>query len=475
MPFPPKLILPKPMPPGVGSDVYLLDPEDAKVQFRARIMGTDGETSHMALFPHVDVLPDFSKLSDLYRIEVPIHTILPVADLTAKITSYQAAYIAAGYTPHQTQWTTATGELIDDAVKMARINGGPQPTSAVQVGSMSAGSAMVAQMSRSKEAEAAANESVPAATFIPVEGQHVTVALTTHPFWAKLQGKIGVITDVLPGDNGTHILNVEIDGFDYPAVAAGRFVAVQVVRDGSEVQAGGPQNFGSTTFSALADDIRVKPPGAVEVVGQQDHSKNLTTGLLVAGPDGELVTLGESKGMVPPKDPIYIQPSTVSEIRPSTCAPPAMPTLIAAAKLMVSKLVEVRTVKGGPIIALLEDAHTEGITMIGGQVKLAWDQIESISLRDPAAIPPGGKPPKLTKEQKAAAKEAEAARVEAEAAQAAEDLRITNRPKALDCAIMTLNEFLAGTKVSRKMLETLQPYLAEAKLHQDALEHPEEA
>lgn len=468
MPFPPKLIPPKPTAPGVGSDVYLLDPEDAKVQFRARIMGTDGETSHMALFPHVDVLPDFSKLSDLYRIDVPIRTILPVADLTAKITSYQSAYIAAGYTPHQTQWTTATGELIDDAVKMARINGVPQPIVAPPQPA-SAGAAQVAQMSRSKEAEAAANESVPAATFVPVEGQYLTVAPTTHPFWSQHVGKIARVTDVSPGDGGTHVLNVDIEGFDYTGVTAGRFVPVISTVPGMPAGRDMMVQPGQSLASAAHQPV----PGDVDFgKGTITDGKGVTHSMEELARNTPLV--GDNKGMVPPKDPIYIQPSTVSEIRPSTCAPPAMPTLIAAAKLMVAKLVEVRTVKGGPIIALLEDAHTEGITMIGGQVKLAWDQIERIALRDPAAIPPGGKPPKLTKEQKAAAKEAEAAEAKAKAAQAAEDLRITNRPKALDCAIMTLNEFLAGTKVSRKMLETLQPYLAEAKLHQDALEHPQE-
>ena len=450
MPFPPKIA-----PILVGQDVYLLDPENAAVQFRARLLFNEGgEMVTVALFPHVDVLPDFHKLSDMYRIEVPRTSLLVVADLTAKITGYQAALIAGGYNHFGTQWTTATGDLIDDAIKVARVNGGPQPlvntasvpATSVQSGSAqhipspsvdyrgdpavdhakpatSTGAAQVAQMTRSQEAEAAANEAVPVATFTPQEGQYLIVAPTTHPFWSKHVGKTALVKDVTVGD-GQAVVTVDIEGFDYPDVVAGRFVPADITFDKAKVK-------------AFLDNL-----GAF---------------------------VGEVKGMVPPKDPIFIQPGAVEEVRPSSCTPEAMPTLIAATKTMIGTLVKVMPAKGGPIIAMLEDAHSEGITMINGQVKMAWDQIVSIASGSVATATPGAKAPRLTKEQKAAIKEAEAAEAQAKAVQEAENKRIAERPLALVRAIGHLTEFLAGTKITRKMLETLQPLLVDALEHQGEL------
>lgn len=461
MPFPKPVLQP-------GTDCYILDPDNLDVQYRVKLLSVAGTMATVSLFPNVDVLPDHAKLSDLYRTEVPFSLLLPTVHITAKLTGYHEALLGAGHPPEAATWVTSDGKTVNDP---AQAGSNPFPAGATGVSRLlpthlspqlvpgnppilpvaapaattreiapgitqtttpgptapTKGAAMAAQQDRALAAEKAAIAEMPKDTFLPVRNMLVRVLPTDHKFWSKMVGQTGVVVDITVGEGGQTNLLVQIEDQEF-TVALGRF---EPVVEPSVV----------TTSTHAADPVSIPAP---------------------SGPTAPLTTVQPEQASV-----------TIPAGVPGTEMPNEMPqgmtpALLAHFTKMVGKIVRALPHTGSPVTGILEAADMQGITMISGQIKYAWDQIKELIQWDGAI--PGAVPAKLSKEEKAAAKAARAAEDAKTEQEAAAKARAVNLPMALGQALDAMRLALSPEgKVTRKVLEGILPLLEQAMEYHDAI------
>ncbi len=194
----------------INQDAYIVDPEDAASQFRARIIALTETEASIALYPNPDVAPDFATLSTRYRETVPKESVLTLPHVSAKVKGYQDSLIAAGVTDGL-EWAAAPIAAADKPISRPARDGA--------FGIKAAPAA----------APAPAPEKLPAGTpewalpEVP-NGLVLTVNPTTHLFWLKYAGKTAIVTGSGPGEiEGSTHLHVEIDGLPFYDANAHRF------------------------------------------------------------------------------------------------------------------------------------------------------------------------------------------------------------------------------------------------------------
>lgn len=523
MPFPPKHVI------TAGTDCYIIDPEDPAVQYRVRVidpkvMDPNGaETALVGLFPHEDVVPDFTRLPDLYRVPVPLTSLLMVPSLTATITGYHAGLIRLNYPREQSSWYTADGRLVADPAHaipspanpvpanmlpgetIAQVNSPtysdpipPQPayvpgSSIPQVAHAppaptvreiapgviqtttqgpTASDKNTALLQQHQRALEAAKEVLPPPTFAPVRGMLVQVAETTHKFWAKMVGQVGTIKDISQGD-GQSVLTVDIDDQDFDAVV-GRFVPYVDPNQQVIAPTGMPLHPATATTTPGT--------GSIPVASTRERTAPMFPPLATAS--GQVLALAA----MPPTPLQFGDPGHVTKgppigsfsgdrLSPIIQGPPTQPATAPGAELsntagtmtpellkhftgMVGKTVRVKPHKGGQFSGVLEAADATGVTMMSGQVKLAWVDILEVIQWD--GVIPGAKPIKLTADEKKAAKEARALEDEQAAREQEAKDRAANLPQALGQALAIVKTTLESGKVSKKVLEGLLPLLEQA-------------
>lgn len=354
---------PAPKPFAVHDEVYLADPDDAGVQYKASItnagFGEPGQPKKLmvALWPSLAAAPDLLTLGKAYhvpeiamedvsRTQLPVRQLVGYEEVARKLGMYGDADLvwkpraqpvktlvpapAAAPSPAA---AASTAKVAEREAHDGSFNGGFRSRVAAP-----AAPAAAAPVVPQPAVPTSAN--VPQPTYQAKIGQTLRVlANLDNPFWAALAGKLAVVDDVTLGEHGD-MLTVAIDNKPYPEVAAGRFELVS------------------------------EPAGPVPPVVYLEEGERVPAGVIV-----------------PPA--------------------PKEPTL-ADFQALVGKVVSVRMIGGGvPINGTLEKVHEAGIEMMGGNYKAGWDKIEAIEVFDAARHQPGYQPPKPTKEEKAAAKEAE--------------------------------------------------------------------
>lgn len=240
--------------PKLYQDVYVLDPENATHQYRARVSATptkDGEPYFLALYPLPDVTPNWATLPSSYQISVPKAAILVIPHATAKVSSYYQALIEGGVDAASIAWSTAeaAGIPAPGAAKMSerpapdgqfKLNLGPaapQPA-ATQPAAMP----LPTQPAPAPPVVAAATappvpENPPLVGPLPSWVKGVTTGMVLvvnaggpnvgHSYWGKpdKMGKHATVYNILPGDQaGTVLFDVTIDGDQHPNVDSRRFL-----------------------------------------------------------------------------------------------------------------------------------------------------------------------------------------------------------------------------------------------------------
>lgn len=362
MPFGPRNTQPAPL--GVMDTVYVPEPDNAAIQYKATIMnagyGQPGEPQKLiiGLWPDVNVEPAPLSLGRAFVVEdVPLASVSRTQLPNAQLIGYAA--VAAGIGG----W--AAGDLAWSA-RPAPIKPVPKPA-ATSAAAAAAPAKVVekkghdglfgggfASRAAQQAAPAASVESIPAATYAAVVGQKLRVLPNEgNPFWSALAGKEAIVDDVTMGANGD-MLTVAIDNCPYPNVNAGRFELVS--------QPTGPVP--QAVYIAEGDRI---PPGTIDPTKQPPAEP-------IGGNDGDGgPTLADFQAMVGQTVCVMMVGSTV------------------------------------PVNGKLEAADEHGVVMLAGAFKAAWDKIASVELFDPAKHQPGYQPPKPTREEKAAAKAKEKA------------------------------------------------------------------
>ncbi len=435
MPFAPK-------PLAVNQDIYIVDPEDATTQYRARIVEPGNVETVLALYPNADVAPDFGSLGTAYRISVPKELVLTIPHPTAKVKGYQETLVALGMT-QGSEWTAAPAAATPTVAATTKPSNKPERDGAFGLKGAPAVAAPAqtpaATLAPAPQAPAAVPVTtsgtiaspvpvsppapagpVPAATVpkammtaahptAPIEtmptgtpawalagvpnGTQLQVKASTHPFWSTLVGKIATVTNSAPGElPGSTYVAFVMDGVPYPEANVHRF-----------------------------EPLAAAPVPVVDVSNVPMTQEQRAFVL-----KGQIVSI--------------VLHSTLSQYN-----------------------------------CVLDDVTAEGIVYLGGR-KALWSDVKSLDAMTEAAIP--GAPP--TKEQKAAAREA--AKVEKaaakEAAKAAGQQAVPGTEavpsiepgNALDAALEAVQAVLNGGKVTRKALEGILPLLQAAKVHQDNLE-----
>ena len=456
MPFAPK-------PLALNQDVYVVDPEDAAVQYRARVVELAGESAKLALYPNPDLLPDFTTLGRRYFItipgDIPREAALVLPNFTAKVKGYQEMQHAAGITDGL-EWTAAPvapAPTVAATVKVPRperdnafglkVPGasehvGPHATSPVQgpsvttgpmatTGTMipqTVGTAPAAQPSgpplASAEPTHARASFAPAPARIPLppgtpewalkgipDGTALIVKTTTDSFWGRYSGKRAYVNASSPGDlPGSTIFAVTIDELPFPEVNAHRFEGLAQGLVQGPVQ------------SPVGPGLVSAPLGPVPGIPTIDIT-NMPVQQRAAALKGQLVTVRLH--------------STESVFN-----------------------------------CLLEDVTASGLVFLAGQMTPSWEDVKAV---EPMGKIPGAKP---TKEEKAALKEQAkvekaAAKLAAAPAQqavpGAEAVPSIEPANALQSAIEAVSAALNGGKVTRKVLEGVLPLLQAAKAYQDAI------
>jgi hypothetical protein len=326
-----------------GQDVYVLDPDNALIQYRARILltSTDGAEASLAIYPDPDTQPDFESLPAQYRITLPASAVLTIPSITATITSYHAMLKLAKVPDETIAWRPAQAPVSSPiqaaatipSVETAKVTARPAATDAFPL--------KIAGASVPVVAPAAPASAPPPIGPIPVPASHLppppltgptqpwAASLTPGtllrvlpnelwPFWHKLAGKEAIFRDASPGDNGTVFYHVEIEGGMYNDADSRRF--------------------------ELASGAGASVPGA---------------------------------------------------------APSAAPTdPVAAAAAMVGQVVAIACRNGQKYNVQLNAADAAGITILGDK-RIAWEQVTALQLMTPALVP-GSK--EAAKADKAAAK-----------------------------------------------------------------------
>jgi hypothetical protein len=444
----------------VGSDCYLLDQVNKKVQFRARILAhpKPGEAK-IALWPHPDREPYWAALPPDYLIDMLISELMATPSPMAKVTGYHEELVNAGLgagnewkdmhgtintspvtsppaSAHPSPLTGYTGPAAppqaSDGFADTKISRPPRDAAtplgtiplvhspgitmtmlqvpASQAPAASKGQALAQQMNAAVAAEAA--NQVPAPAFEPRVGDVVEFLPTAHKFWAAFAGKKATVTDVSLGENQL-IVSVNCEGTEYPDLQSGRF----------------------KLFSRPAP-LPAKPaaPAATSAVLAQSTVATATSG-----------------GPVPSGVPVPQQ--TIPGV-------PLLPATLEEAQALVGKSVVFKA-KGSPVPfnAPLAAVSDVGPTLLGHTHP--WDTVERLSLMTPTDIP-GAKPPKvvkLTAEQKKAAKAKEEM-----------DKLVAAKPFMLRQAHALVEATVKGEgKVTKKAFEALLDMLSLALQHEQDL------
>jgi hypothetical protein len=240
----------------LGKVVYLRDPQDAQVQYKAVVGHIEGEEVRALIYPRVDVEFSHLHLPLVYQEKLPKSALSTVPFPDAQLRGYAAALVGAGIDDQALVWTDSAGKLHDPRLpepapapaqesKSARPPrdgkfgfGAKAPTTpadapaagvanGVQAPLSSPIHAMAAQMERAKQAKAEADASLPPLDFIPAEGQTVQVKDTAHSFFAQFSLVRGKIVSVEQGETQPIVTVVLEDGMELTDVAAGRFALVQ--------------------------------------------------------------------------------------------------------------------------------------------------------------------------------------------------------------------------------------------------------
>jgi hypothetical protein len=223
-----------------GQDVYVLDPENATIQYRARIDVLDAPAnpqapgappeSSIVLWPDADVEPNFGSLGIAYRICIPKSALMGIPLATAKVTGYMAAAQAAGIT-EGLEWSPAANapSVAVPAVETAKV---PEKPAKDDKYALRAPGHIPPNpqgpLLDPPPATTPVNPAVEAGLVFNGAGTKVgdmlVVARSTHTFWAKLEGKAAKVCDITAGDApGTVLFSVEIEGAPYEHVLASRF------------------------------------------------------------------------------------------------------------------------------------------------------------------------------------------------------------------------------------------------------------
>ncbi len=244
------------------NDRYMLDPDNAKLQFRARLSPSEPPSAAgmvvLYLFPHLDVEPDWTKLSAIYRVEWEAAKVSTLPFVSAALVGYHEALLAAGVAAGEAAWADADGRV---HVQVLTLNSPVQPPQVVPPASAATGMAPAVSVPSKPEqdgafglrkptpgiaqgylppgvggalaaqtARAAEPVPVPPPTFIPKVGQRVRVAAVepSTAYFRDLAGKEGEIKEVNEGEiAGQMVLDVVLDGgYLIQHVVVGRFSLV---------------------------------------------------------------------------------------------------------------------------------------------------------------------------------------------------------------------------------------------------------
>lgn len=201
----------------VGQDVYIVDPENAALQYRARVLTLTDQEAGLALYPNPDIAPVFDTLGASYRVLIPKETVLTLPHVTAKVRGYQDTLKEMGQTENS-DWTAATAPTTAPALAVT-----DKPTTKPpRDGAFGLKGAPVTT-------PVPVAEALPAGT--PAWALHgiangtvLTVKPTTHTYWSKYVGKQATVAGTEPGDiEGSTNIHVVIEEHPHPAVNAHRF------------------------------------------------------------------------------------------------------------------------------------------------------------------------------------------------------------------------------------------------------------
>lgn len=256
----------------INQDVYVSDPDDAKTQYRARIIAApaDADLISIAIYPDPDVLPNFGTLPAAYRIALSKAELSALPLPAATIKSYYAGLVAAGVDAAVIAWQPAVVDAptpapvlptSDKAVKRPEPDGkfpslattptsdagvvnpdafkGPAPSGPALQSAPVPPQAVAAVLAAAAPPKRAPNPSLTGPTLpwaqAVKEGDVLLVAPNTgHNFWEPLSGKQARVCDVTMGDGGTLMFAVEIEGGPYPDVDSRRFLEPVAVAGGKE-------------------------------------------------------------------------------------------------------------------------------------------------------------------------------------------------------------------------------------------------
>jgi PD-(D/E)XK nuclease superfamily len=248
--------------PKLYQDVYVLDPENAAHQYRARVMATpakEGDQYFLALYPMPDIAPNWVTLPKSYMISVEKAAVLLFPHVSATISSYYQALKDGGVDPASIAWTTAeaTGTPpAPGAVKVSekpapdglfKLAGQPAPAAAAPAAPATPPPAAVPAAAAPPPPVVTAATAPPPPENPPLVGPLPSwvkdVILGTvlivnaggpnvgHSYWGKpdKMGKRATVYNILPGDQpGTILFDVTIDGDQHPNVDARRFLGPEV-------------------------------------------------------------------------------------------------------------------------------------------------------------------------------------------------------------------------------------------------------
>jgi hypothetical protein len=233
-----------PAPVTLGSDAYVREPENPKKQYKARVIAFGGAPGSgdlvVALWPVPNVAPNFDTLPATYGTTLPAAALSSVPHPDAELVGYVTALTEGGYPQDKTMWEPAQGvDAVAATVGSAKIAKredvvspfGPMQGVSVPVTAPKAAPVI----NPTAPAEQGALEHLPVVTTPAAIGTVLRVADTKHAYWGKLKGKLAKVMAVSPGDDGSLMYAVEIEGFPYPDVHAGRFELIPV--------AGGPAGY----------------------------------------------------------------------------------------------------------------------------------------------------------------------------------------------------------------------------------------
>ncbi len=226
------------------SDAYVLDPENPKIQYKARVTGfAPGGAYSVKLWPVPEVPPNFDTLPTTYATDLPYTTLSSVPHPGSVVTGYAAGLIAGGFDAAAIFWEPAQGvEAVAAGVGTAKIPKRSEVDNAFGalqgLGVPAGGIKITPPISPTAPAEQGALEHVPAVTNPVAIGAVLRVAQSAHTFWGPRKGKLATVIAISPGDDDTIMYTVEIDGLPYPDVLAGRFELIPVV--------GGPAGYDPT-------------------------------------------------------------------------------------------------------------------------------------------------------------------------------------------------------------------------------------